>query len=136
MNESIKKYSKVLAEIILNAKKDEVEEYLSAFIEMLKDSGAVLSIESIIREARAMAQRDLESRTVDLRHAGAFDEQSESRMKESIRAEMRKQGKEAIFINESKDESLISGAVIDFPGMRVDASLSGRIQRLAEQMKS
>ncbi len=131
MNEAIKKYSSVLSDLALSADPKHAEQVCEAFAKQLHAEGLSLQAGLIIEKAMEQALHAIEKRRAVVRSATPLAQSLRQRIKEQVE---KKLGHEAL-LEEVVDPTLIAGWVVDFAGMKIDGSLSGRINKLAKHLK-
>ncbi len=131
MNEAIKKYSSVLSDLALTTDPKHAEHVCEVFAKHLHAEGLSLQAGQIIEKAKDQALQAIQKRRVIVKSAVPLTQPQRQKIKEQVEKRM---GQDAL-LEEVVDPALIAGWVVDFAGMKIDGSLSGRINKLAKHLK-
>jgi F0F1-type ATP synthase delta subunit len=131
MNESLKKYAITLKDLVLNTKPEEVGSASQEFAKILFENGLSLQSGFIIEESRRLALADIARRKVLIKSPNGLSLKEKGEITKKIEEKF---GQNLIF-EEVRDPSLISGIVVEMSGVKIDGSLLGRINNLAQHLK-
>jgi F0F1-type ATP synthase delta subunit len=131
MNESLKKYAITLKDLVLNTKPEEVGSASQEFAKILFENGLSLQSGFIIEEAGRLALADIARRKVLIKSPNGLSLKEKGEITKKIEEKF---GQNLIF-EEVRDPSLISGIVVEMSGVKIDGSLLGRINNLAQHLK-
>ena len=123
MTKSLTTYAKLLADISLSD--------LDGFVNLLKEAGALLQVESIITRAEKIINLRALSKTVTIYRAGELNSETKKELIKKIEIII-----DQPIVKEVEDKSLLAGLKIELPSIIIDGSLLGRLKGLSVSLKS
>lgn len=125
MIKNLNKHPKILADVLLKLKKNEIDGFVDAYTEILKQKGILLYYPRIVSETLKIISKEIQKNTIQIKYKNFMPE---------ISAKFKKVFGSDVLIEESIDEDLISGLVINTYDKKIDGSIKGRLQVLKSNM--
>lgn len=127
MNKNFKKHSEILAKVLLKLKESEKDEFIDAYTKVLAQKKLLLYYPQIVSEILKIIKKEIQKNTVSVYYKNFIPE---------ISNKLKKVFGNDVLMEESLDQSLISGIVINFHNKKIDASIKGRLKMIKSNINN